>query len=232
LIRTVPCQPISVRILTPSRSAVTRYFRNGKRLIIATDYPNLHVLPSTTALATLERQAIGQDGMGLVLSRALAHLKDDYDYVLIDTPPLLGVLMVNALAACQYLVIPVQTEFLALKGLERMVNTLKMMSRSRKKTLAYTIVPVMYDRRTQASVTTLRTIRNNYPEQAWPGHIPIDTRFRDASKAGVPPHLFDPTSRGAEAYLSLWHWLEKAIRKDELTVDPAPVATAKSGAVP
>lgn len=202
------------------------------RLIIATDYPNLHILPSTTALATLERQAIGQDGMGLVLSRALAHIADDYDYVLIDTPPLLGVLMVNALAACQYLVIPVQTEFLALKGLERMVNTLKMMSRSRKKALAYTIVPVMFDRRTQASVTSLRTIRNTYSEQAWPGHIPIDTRFRDASKTGVPPHIFDPTSRGAEAYLSLWNWLEKAIRADESKIDsPIVVAGNKTGVV-
>ncbi len=91
-----------------------------------------------------------------------ALIADDYDYVLIDTPPLLGVLMVNALAACQSLVIPVQTEFLALKGLERMVNTLNMMSRSRKKALDYTIVPVMFDRRTQASVTSLRTIRNTY----------------------------------------------------------------------
>lgn len=200
------------------------------RLIVATEYPNLHVLTSTTALATLERQAIGQDGMGLVLSRALARISDDYDYVLIDTPPLLGVLMINALAACQYLVIPVQTEFLALKGLERMVNTLKMMSRSRKKTLAYTIVPVMFDRRTQASVTSLRTIRNSYPEQAWPGHIPIDTRFRDASKAGVPPHLFDPASRGAEAYLSLWHWLEKAIGKDELGAEPS-ASINKAGVV-
>lgn len=201
-----------------------------RRLIIATNYPNLHVLPSATALATLERQAIGQDGMGLVLSRALAHLVDDYDYVLIDTPPLLGVLMVNALAACQYLVIPVQTEFLALKGLERMVNTLRMMSRSRKKALAYTIVPVMFDRRTQASVTSLRSIRNTYPEQAWPGHIPIDTRFRDASKAGVPPHIFDPTSRGADAYLSLWHWLEKAIRADESQTDsPSVVVASKTG---
>lgn len=203
-----------------------------RRLIIATDFPNVHLLPSTTALATLERQAIGQDGMGLVLSRALAHIADDYDYVLIDTPPLLGVLMVNALAACQYLVIPVQTEFLALKGLERMVGTLKMMSRSRKKALAYTIVPVMFDRRTQASVSSLRSIRNTYPEQAWPGHIPIDTRFRDASKAGVPPHLFDPGSRGAEAYLSLWHWLEKAIRADELKTEAVPlVATNKAGMV-
>ena len=203
-----------------------------RRLIVETDYPNLHLIPSTTALATLERQAIGQDGMGLVLSKALAYIADDYDYVLIDTPPLLGVLMVNALAACQYLVIPVQTEFLALKGLERMVNTLNMMSRSRKKALGYTIVPVMFDRRTQASVTSLRSIRNTYPEQAWPGHIPVDTRFRDASKAGVPPHLFDPGGRGVEAYTSLWHFLEKVIRSDELKSNIEPVSVAgRSGVV-
>lgn len=186
-----------------------------RRIIQKTAFPDLDLLPSTTALATLERQAIGQDGMGLVISRAIAQVADDYDYVLIDTPPLLGVLMINALAACQTLVVPVQTEFLALKGLERMVNTLTMMSRSRKKALNYTIVPLMYDRRTQASVTSLRTIRNTYPDQVWPGHIPIDTRFRDASKAGVPPHLFDASSRGVEAYTSLWHWLEKKIISDE-----------------
>lgn len=222
-------QTLSCYTLFQERKALSR--ASILRLILPTEYPNLHILPSTTALATLERQAIGQDGMGLVLSRALAHIADDYDYVLIDTPPLLGVLMINALAACQYLVIPVQTEFLALKGLERMVNTLTMMSRSRKKALAYSIVPVMFDRRTQASVTSLRTIRNTYPDQAWPGHIPIDTRFRDASKAGVPPHLFDPTSRGADAYSSLWHWLEKALRADELKAEVAPAAVAnKTGA--
>ncbi len=201
-----------------------------RRLIQKTDFPRLDLLPSTTALATLERQAIGQDGMGLVLTRALAQIVDDYDYVLIDTPPLLGVLMINALAACQTLVVPVQTEFLALKGLERMVNTLTMMSRSRKKALNYSIVPLMYDRRTQASVTSLRTIRNSYAEHVWPGHIPIDTRFRDASKAGVPPHLFDPASRGVEAYQSLWHWLEKKIIGDE-KASLTPAMAPKTGAV-
>jgi len=223
-------QTLSTYTLFQERRELSR--DSIRRLIVETDYPNLHLIPSTTALATLERQAIGQDGMGLVLSRALAYIADDYDYVLIDTPPLLGVLMVNALAACQYLVIPVQTEFLALKGLERMVNTLNMMSRSRKKALGYTIVPVMFDRRTQASVTSLRSIRNNYPEQAWPGHIPVDTRFRDASKAGVPPHLFDPGGRGVEAYTSLWHFLEKIIRSDELKTNVESVSVAgRSGVV-
>jgi chromosome partitioning protein len=201
-----------------------------KRLVLPTQFANIDVIPATTALATLERQAIGQDGMGLVLSRVMALLADSYDYVLIDTPPLLGVLMVNALAACQHLVVPVQTEFLALKGLERMVNTLNMMSRSRKKALGYTVVPVMFDRRTQASVTSLRTIRNTYPEQSWPGYIPVDTRFRDASKAGIPPHLFDPASRGVEAYTSLWLWLDKKFKQQELTAPSTSIAASKAGA--
>ena len=201
-----------------------------KRLVLPTQFANIDVIPATTALATLERQAIGQDGMGLVLGRAMALLADSYDYALIDTPPLLGVLMVNALAACQHLVVPVQTEFLALKGLERMVNTLNMMSRSRKKMLEYTVVPVMFDRRTQASVTSLRTIRNTYPEQSWPGYIPVDTRFRDASKAGIPPHLFDPASRGVEAYTSLWHWLDKKFKQQALTAPSTPMIASKAGA--
>lgn len=207
-------------------------YASVRRLVVPTQFANIHVLPATTALATLERQAISQDGMGLVLSRALALVAEDYDYVLIDTPPLLGVLMVNALAACQYLIVPVQTEFLALKGLERMVNTLNMMSRSRKRALDYTIVPVMFDRRTQASVTSLRSIRNTYAEQSWPGHVPVDTRFRDASKAGTPPHLFDPASRGVEAYTSLWHWLEKRFRQLESGAPTTnPMMANKAGTV-
>lgn len=185
------------------------------RLVRATEFANLHLIPATTALATIERQAIGQDGMGLVINRALAQVEDSFDYVIIDSPPLLGVLMINALAACSWLVVPVQTEFLALKGLEKMVNTLAMMSRSRKKPINYTIVPVMFDRRTQASVTSLRSIRNTYGDKVWAGHVPVDTRFRDASKQGVPPHLFDPGARGVESYSSLCHWLEKALKADE-----------------
>jgi chromosome partitioning protein len=182
------------------------------RLILPTAFSNLSVMPSATALATLERQAIGQDGMGLVLTRALQLIQSDYDYVILDTPPLLGVLMVNALAAANFLLMPTQTEYLALKGLERMVSTLTMLSRSQKRNLDYTIIPVMFDRRTQASVTSLRQLRNTYGDKVWPGHIPIDTRFRDASKAGIPPHLFDAKSRGVEAYTSCWHWLEKLLK--------------------
>jgi len=202
-------QSLSSYTLFQERKALSH--ASVSRLISATSFPNLALMPATTALATLERQAIGQDAMGLVVSRALAHISDDFDYVIIDSPPLLGVLMINALAACEWLVVPVQTEFLALKGLEKMVNTLAMMSRSRNKPINYTVVPVMFDRRTQASVTSLRSIRNSYGDKVWAGHVPVDTRFRDASKQGVPPHLFDPGGRGVEAYTSLWHWLERAL---------------------
>ena len=174
-----------------------------KQLLLPTSHEQIALLPSSTALAILERQSPGQSGLGLVIAKSLAQLWQDFDYALIDSPPLLGVLMVNALAASQQLVIPVQTEFLAIKGLERMVNTLAMINRSRKQALPYTIVPTLFDRRTQASMSTLRVLRNSYPEHLWPAYVPIDTRLRDASRAGQTPSQFDPGSRGVLAYRAL-----------------------------
>ena len=173
------------------------------QLLLPTSDNNISLLPSSTALATLERQSPGQSGLGLVIAKTLAQLWQDFDYAIIDSPPLLGVLMVNALAASQQLVIPVQTEFLAVKGLERMVSTLAMINRSRKQALPYLIVPTLFDRRTQASMSTLRALRNSYPEQLWPAYIPVDTRLRDASRAGLTPSQFDGKSRGVVAYRAL-----------------------------
>uniref|UniRef100_A0A1I8ACP1 Cobalamin biosynthesis protein CobQ n=2 Tax=cellular organisms TaxID=131567 RepID=A0A1I8ACP1_9BILA len=106
-------------------------------------------------------------------------------------------------AASQQLVIPVQTEYLAVKGLERMVSTLSMVNRSRKQALPYHIVPTLFDRRTQASMGTLRVLRDAYPETIWQGYIPVDTRLRDASRAGLTPSQFDGRSRGVIAYRAL-----------------------------
>ncbi len=177
-------------------------------LTCATSLAGMSLLPASAALATLERQGIG-DGMGLVLGKAIAFVAYDYERVIIDCPPQLGVLMVNALAACDELIIPVQTEFLAIKGLERILHTLKMLSRSRKRELSYHIVPTMYDRRTQASVGSLRAIRNGFGGRVWPGRIPVDTKFRDASKAGAPPHEFAAASHGVAAYRSLYQFLSR-----------------------
>ena len=162
---------------------------------------DMRLLAASPALATVERRSLS--GTGVRINRALGLLANDFDYVLIDTPPVLGALMVNALAACERLLIPVQTEYLALKGLERMLRTLDMMARSTQKPLPYLIVPTLFDRRTQASVGSLRQLRNDYTTHIWPGMIPIDTRFRDASRAGKLPSRFDPHSRGVAAYASL-----------------------------
>ncbi len=131
-------------------------------LVRSTRFDNLQLLPASMALATLDRQLGTQSGMGLVLHKALKQLGERYDYALIDCPPVLGVLMVNALAACDHLLIPVQTEFLALKGLERMLKTLGMITRSRNVKLPFTIVPTLFDRRTRASTEALRQLQEGH----------------------------------------------------------------------
>lgn len=149
--------------------------------------------------------------MGLVLKRATEQLAPDYDYVLIDCPPMLGVLLVNALAACEQLLIPVQTEFLAIKGLERMLHTLQMVLHARSGNLRHLIVPTMFDRRTRASIDSLRALRSRHAGMLWKGVIPIDTRLRDASRVGLPPSLFDPRSRGVAAYQALLEQLQGGV---------------------
>lgn len=173
------------------------------QLIQPTSLEGLSLLPASTLLATLERKMVGVEGMGLVISRTLAHLWDDYDFALLDNTPALGVLLINALAACQHILIPVQTEFLALKGLERMLHTLTMVARSQRHDLSYTIVPTMFDRRTQASLQTFRTIRRDYRDHSWRYAIPVDTKFRDASRLGVVPSRLDPNTHGVKGYRHL-----------------------------
>lgn len=172
-------------------------------LILQSSHERIKLIPASTAMATLERKAVGDQGMGLQVAKALSQIRDQYDYVLIDSPPVLGVLMVNALAACHHLLVPVQTEFLALKGLERMVRTIKMINRARRNKLSYTIIPTFYDRRTQASVSSLRELHHNYPDEISNAVVPVDTKFRNASITGVVPSVMDSSSRGVHSYARL-----------------------------
>lgn len=169
-------------------------------LLRPTAFERLVLLPSSLALATVDRQLGAQEGMGLVIAKALAQVRDRFDYVLIDCPPMLGVPMVNALAACTQLVIPVQTEFLALQGLERMLRTLSMISRSKKQELSYFIVPTLFDRRTRASMQSLAVLKERFGAHLSDIVIPVDTQFREASRVGQPLPMMAPRSRGAEAY--------------------------------
>lgn len=186
--------------------------------VVPTQVEGIAVLPSSMTLATLDRKLGARSGMGLVLKRALLQVKRDYDYVLIDVPPVLGVLMVNALAACKRVLIPVQTEFLALKGLERMMRTLALIQSSQKQQHHYTIIPTMFDRRTKASLQAYEKLRETYQDKVWPGMIPVDTKFRDASTAQLPPSIYAPTARGVHAYNALLNYLIQQDRKVEASL--------------
>jgi len=196
----------------------------ARELVRNTGFDRLDLIPASTAMATLDRQMGSADGKGLVVSQALGSLREDYDVVLIDCLPQLGVLMINALAACHHLLVPVQTEFLALKGLERMLHTLEMIGRARHRVPAYTILPTMYDPRTRASIETLKVLQTRYPEHLWRSVVPVDTLFREASRLGVPLTVKRPGDRGSRAYA--------ALMRDMLALaDTAEAAAAPRSAV-
>ncbi|EGR3219397.1 ParA family protein [Vibrio parahaemolyticus] len=180
-----------------------------KPLILETELEGMDIIPAHMSLATLDRVMGNRSGMGLILKRALQAVSQDYDYVLIDCPPILGVMMVNALAASDRILIPVQTEFLAMKGLERMIRTLTIMQKSRPDEFKVTIVPTMYDKRTRASLQTLTQLKKDYPNQVWTSAVPIDTKFRDASLKHLPASHFASGSRGVFAYKQLLIYLER-----------------------
>ncbi|EPT9251839.1 ParA family protein [Vibrio alginolyticus] len=180
-----------------------------KPLILETELEGMDIIPAHMSLATLDRVMGNRSGMGLILKRALQTVSQDYDYVLIDCPPILGVMMVNALAASDRILIPVQTEFLAMKGLERMMRTLAIMQKSRPGGFKVTIVPTMYDKRTKASLQTLMQLKKDYPNQVWTSAVPIDTKFRDASLKHLPASHFASGSRGVFAYKQLLIYLER-----------------------
>lgn len=197
-------------------SSVYDVFLAGKELtkeqvldcLCPTKLDSLFILPATMALATLDRKMGSQGGMGLILKKALNLVSDEFDFALLDCPPVLGVLMVNALAACSRILIPVQTEFLALKGLDRMMHTLEIMEKSQNTTFEHTIVPTMYDKRTNAALDAYKKLRATYGTSVWSSVIPVDTRFREASQAQTPPSVFCPRSRGVFAYNSLLSYVE------------------------
>lgn len=165
-----------------------------------TKVKGLVVLPATMALATLDRKMGMESGKGLILKKALASIQRQFDYVVIDCPPILGVSMVNALACSDRCIVPVQTEHLALKGLDRMMRTLKIMRNIMPANMPVSIIATMFDRRVNATLQAYRRLTEEYPDNLWRGFIPTDTKFRDASQAHLPVSVFAPKCRGVYAY--------------------------------
>jgi chromosome partitioning protein len=157
-----------------------------ERAIRPSGVDGIALLPASTAMATLDRQLGAREGMGRVLAAALALVTHRFDYALIDCPPTLGVLMVNALGACDHLIIPVQTEFLALKG-----------------PLPYTIVPTLFDARTHAAREALAQLHSEHAAHLWSGMIPVDTQLREASRKAAPLSSLTRASRSVQAYGAL-----------------------------
>ncbi|AXK71169.1 ParA family protein [Lysobacter sp. TY2-98] len=174
------------------------------RLAHGTPVEGLVICPAQPSLATLERRGATQPGLGLALGRALHAARDTYDYALLDCPPTLGLLMVNALAAADRLIAPTQTDPLALHGLRDMLRTADMVERSRRRPLPRAIIPTLHDKRTRSGQNSLEQLRETYGEQVSPDAIPLDTRLRDASAVATGPKL---ASRGADAYREALQWL-------------------------
>ena len=170
------------------------------KLFVNTNLANLTLLPASSRMAALERQSGQLGGLGLVMQQALGQVDSMFDYVLIDSPPVLGVAMINALAACELLLMPVQTEFLAIKGLTRMSKSLDLVLKTRHQQLQALVLPTMYDRRTKSSIQSLRIIRAEFGEHVSHALIPIDTQFRNASSAGQVPSQYNHLARGVQAY--------------------------------
>jgi len=143
-----------------------------------TKVPKLSLLPASTSLVSLDRQFGSRGGMGVVIKKALNRWGSHFEHVIIDCPPMLGVLLVNALAASDRVIVPVQTEFLAIKGLERIQHTFELMRHAHQLPFEELIVPTMFDRRTRASHDSLKFLQENYTESLWEMVIPVDTNFR------------------------------------------------------
>ncbi len=195
------------------------------KMLLPTPINNTYLFAASSALATLDRQMGTGLGKGLVISRAIQSVASRFSYGIIDCPPMLGILMINALAACDQLLIPAQTDYLSLKGLERMIHTLTMVEKSQHKKTPYLIVPTMFDRRTRASIDALKKMKELYRFKVWGSVIPIDTKFRDASKAGEPLSSLHPKSKGSIAYKNLMNFLLGIQeRKDNVRKDTQQLA--------
>lgn len=169
----------------------------------------LEFIAAHAGLATLEKRSATRPGLGMAMSRALEGARGHWDHVLLDCPPTLGVLMVNALAAADRLVIPTQTEPLALFGLEGMARTAAMIERSRQRPLPVGILPTLHDRRTRVATDALATMRERYGDRVFEEVVPLDTRLRDTA------HLLaaNPAgARGLGAYAQALDWLLEAER--------------------
>ncbi|MFP4672300.1 MAG: ParA family protein [Desulfohalobiaceae bacterium] len=166
-------------------------------------------VPGSIKLSELEADLKDKKGKGVALRKNLELVKRDYDYILLDCPPHLGVILINALVAADLTIIPIQTEFLALHGLRLTFDTIRMLNRALPEQIYYKTLATMHDRRVGACRRVYNLLRKKLGDRFFQTAINIDTQFREASAQGKLIFDVAPRSRGGAEYLRLAREIER-----------------------
>ena len=176
-----------------------------KDSILRTDLvENLFIAPSTMELAGAEIEVIGKENRENIMKNKLKEIESEYDYVLIDCPPSLGLLTINALTCSDSVLIPIQCEFYALEGVSQLVNTVQLVKKSLNKDLEIEgVIMTMYDYRTNLSNEVFNEVKKYFKSKVYETTIPRNIRLAEAPSFGLPIMLYDDKCKGAEAYVKL-----------------------------
>ena len=174
-----------------------------KDALAKTEVKTLFVLPADIRLAGAEIELAGMDHREHVLSDALVAAKDDFDYIFIDCPPSLGLITLNALCAANGVLIPIQCEYFALEGVSALMGTVQKVQKINKKLSIEGVVLTMLDARTNLGLQVAQEVRKVFKNKVYNTVIPRNVRLGEAPSHGLPIHLYDNRSTGAEAYRNL-----------------------------
>ena len=173
-------------------------------ILLKTDLKCLDVFPSSHDLIGAEIELIQVKAREKVLKGVLQEVRDDYQFILIDCPPSLGILTLNALSAADEVLIPVQCEYYAMEGLSSLMKTIQVIQRGYNPRLTVGgIILTMFDRRNNLSHQVSQDLRNHFPSKVFKTVIPRNVKLSEAPSHGLPALLYDVSSRGARAYLDL-----------------------------
>lgn len=174
----------------------------ARDLIVSTPYCD--VLPSGIELAGAEIELVGMDRREYALSRLLGQVREDYDFILLDCPPSLGLLTLNALVAADTVLAPIQCEYYALEGLSQLTQTIRSVKKAYHPALAIEgILLTMFDGRTNLSQQVVQEVKRHFGAQVFPVVIPRSVRLSEAPSYGQPINVYDRGSKGAKAYEKL-----------------------------
>lgn len=172
--------------------------------IMRTRIENLHIMPSNIDLAGAEIELVSVEDRERALKKIISSLRANYDYIFIDCPPSLGLLTVNALTACDSVLIPIQGEFFALEGLSQLLNTLKLVTKILNPSLKIEgVILTMYDGRSRLVQSVAEDIQKYFGKSVYTTRIPRNVRLGEAPSYGLPIALYEPRSMGSIAYKAL-----------------------------